>query len=214
MVDIDRAADPGCTVRRRANGRHQRPDPERDLPATNLSWEMAELFARWMGFRLPTEAEWQKGARGTGQRIWPWGDDYPDDTHAVFNWIRGCDPAPVDSHAKGRSPYGLHHMAGNVAEHVADWYNSGFDAGLRDGDRRPALATEATPLPFAAAQRISKGGRWSQGAASLAIASRRLVRPSTATAGEGVRFALDAAQMRRHLERGSAKAVPATQTPR
>lgn len=206
-VAIDRSADPGCTVRLGKDRRYYRPEPQRDLPATNLSWEIAADFAHWMGFRLPTEAEWEKGARGSEQRIWPWGNDYPDDTQALFTWINGCRPEPVDAHPKGRSPYGLYNMAGNAAEYVRDWYNRDFDANLKDGDRNPPLAENGTPVPYQIAQKIAKGGRWSKGPADLAIASRHLMRPAGATAGNGVRFALDTATVRGHLARGSAHIV-------
>lgn len=206
-VDIDRSADPGCTVRRNADGRYYRPDAGRDLPATELSWELAVEFAQWMGFRLPTEAEWEKAARGPDRRIWPWGNDYPDDTYAFFTWAKSCHPVPVNAYPKGRSPYGLYNMAGNVSEHVSDWYSTDFDASLRDGDRNPALAASGTPVPYQTPQKISKGGRWTQGPAQMAIAARQLLRPANATAGEGVRFTLDVASVRRHLAQGKARIV-------
>ena len=200
--------EPGCTVRQRADGRFYQSQPDRRLPATDLSWELADAFARWMGFRLPTEAEWQKAARGSDRRIWPWGDAYPDDTLAHFMAGRDCDPAPVDAYPLGRSPYGVFNMAGNVAEYVADWYNVNFDAGLRDGARNPPLAAGSTPMPYEPPQKIVKGGRWSNDPKRLAIAMRYLVTPEVATWREGVRFAVDAERVRRHLQQQDQRLSP------
>lgn len=203
---IDRTQDPGCTVRRAADGRYYRPEPQQDLPATDLTWEIAAAFAQWMGFRLPTEAEWEKAARGPiGRRLWPWGDSYPDDTVALFTWTRLCKPLPVDALPKGRSPYGLHNMAGNVSEYVINWYNTDFDAALKDGDRNPLPPQEGTPMPFEIPQRIAKGGRWHREPVHLVIAARELVRPAGGAAANGVRFAIDANEVRRHLAQGSAR---------
>lgn len=202
MKDGAQGGDNACTLVRRADGSFAESGAE--LPATNLSWALADEFARWMGFRLPTEAEWQKAARGPDKRIWPWGDFYPDDTYAVFAWSSDCHPAQVDSYPKSRSPYGIHHMAGNVAEYVADWYNQQNDDAMRDGMRNPAIAAQGSALAFEEPMKISKGGRWSRDVIGHAIAERRLMRPHGSTSREGARFALDAHTVRALVEGGGA----------
>lgn len=199
---------PECTVRRGPDGAWFEADAARDLPATNMSWALANEFAAWMGLRLPTEAEWQKAARGdTDRRAWPWGDTYPDDTHALYGWITSCAPAPVDAYPKGRSPYGLYNMAGNVSEYVADWFNQGFDDGIKDGMRNPPLAMEGSPIPDDVPKKISMGGLWSRDAVWIRIQERREVRPFKPGPWEGTRFAADIATVRAHLERGTAHVV-------
>jgi formylglycine-generating enzyme required for sulfatase activity len=91
-----------------------------DLPVTFVDWHEASGFCAWAGGRLPTGAEWEKAARGTDARNWPWGNE-PDDGRAhVGAGIKHGAPAPVGSFAAGASPYGVLDLAGNVWEWVAD----------------------------------------------------------------------------------------------
>jgi formylglycine-generating enzyme required for sulfatase activity len=115
-----------------------------DFPVTNVNWNQARTYCEWAGGRLPTEAEWEKAARGTDGRTYPWGEGIDCD-HARYAEAPNCgnEILPVGSLPAGASPYGALDMAGNIAEWTADWMDVNYyESSPRENPTGPDVPPE------------------------------------------------------------------------
>ncbi len=129
-----------------------------DFPVVNVDWNQVNTYCQWAEARLPTEAEWEKAARGMDGRVYPWGDTLPTCSLANFDphTSNQCigNTSKVGSYESGKSPYGIYDLAGNVWEWVADWFEPDYYS----------ISPTNNPMgPSSGGYRALRGGSWYSG---------------------------------------------------
>lgn len=150
-----------------------------DQPVVGVDWAEAEAFCRWDGGRLPTEAEWERAARGTTARLYPWGSTPPTCRHA---WYAACTSesrsAPVGSASLGATPEGIEDLAGNVFEWVGDWMSEDYYG----------LSPDTNPRgPSSGQFKVIRGGGFSSQPPALVGSARQAYTPDSRLANLGFR---------------------------
>jgi formylglycine-generating enzyme required for sulfatase activity len=158
-----------------------------DLPVIGIDWQDANSYCQWVSRRLPTDAEWERAARGADERKYPWGDQAPTSDHARFaqkyaNAVYKDGVARVGSHLKGASPFGIQDMAGNAWEWTADWFTESFPQADRRNPKGPASGTS----------KVLRGGGWYDQADRLVSSKRMHANPEQRDNSIGFRCASDA----------------------
>ncbi len=150
-----------------------------NYPVIYVDWNQAKAYCEWANGGkdgLPSEAQWEKAARGPNSNKYPWGNQAPDSSYANYNQNIG-DTTEAGSYEKGASPYGAMDMAGNVWEWVNDWYADKYDQTDISNPQGPNSGS----------YRVLRGGRWFNSSRLIRAAYRYYNLPSNRYSGIGFR---------------------------